>query len=81
MEVSVEAGRDARQVALEGQHVEVAHHLHVLAALVALGDLDLDRHGVAGGAVGGGDAGPRQGGLSLAGLNRGDAPLDGADAV
>jgi hypothetical protein len=33
---------DAGGVGLEGQHVEVAHYLHVLTALVAQRDLYLD---------------------------------------
>ena len=37
-----DVGADASRVGLERQHVEVAHHLHVLAAFVALGNLDLD---------------------------------------
>jgi hypothetical protein len=43
-----DVGADARGVGLEGEHVEVAHDLHVFAALVALGDLHLDGRGIGG---------------------------------
>ena len=32
----------ASRVGLERQHVQIAHHLHVFAALFALGNFDLD---------------------------------------
>ncbi len=38
-----DVGADTSRVRLERQHVEVAHHLHVLAPLVAFRNLDLDR--------------------------------------
>ncbi len=38
-----DVGANASRVRLKCQHVQIAHHLHVFAAAVALGDLDLDR--------------------------------------
>ena len=52
-----DVGADASRVGLERQHVEVAHHLHVLAAFVALRNLDLDGRRIGGVAFAGADAG------------------------
>ncbi len=41
-----DVGADANCVGLEGEHVEVAHDLHVFAELVAFGNLDFDGQGI-----------------------------------
>ena len=66
-------GADAGGVGLEREHGQVAHHLHVFAALVALGNLHLDGRGVGGVAFGGADAVFLQRRFLLAGLDGGDA--------
>ena len=76
-----DVGADASRVGLERQHVEVAHHLHVLAALVALRNLDLDGRRIGGVAFAGADAGLLQRRLFLAGFDGGDAAFHGAHAV
>ena len=76
-----DVGAHAGRVGLKGKDVEVAHHLHVLAAFVALGDFDLDRRGVGRVTLAVGDPGLFHGGLLLTGFDPGDAALDGADAV
>ena len=50
-----DVGADARGVGLEGEDGQVAHDLHVLAALVALGNLHLDGRRIGGVAFGSGD--------------------------
>ena len=76
-----DVGADAGGVGLEREHVEVAHHLHVLAAFVALGNLDLDGRRIGGVAFARRDAGLLQRGLLLAILDGGDATFHGAHAV
>ncbi len=76
-----DVGADASRVGLERQHVQVAHHLHVLAAFVALGNLDLDGRRIGGVAFAGADAGLLQRGFFLAILDGGDAAFHRAHAV
>lgn len=76
-----DVGADACRVCLEGEHGEVAHDLHVFAALVALGDFHLDGRRIAGLALAGGHSGFLQRRFLLPILDGGDATLDRAHAV
>ena len=76
-----DVGADARRVRLEGQHVQVAHDLHVFAAFVAIGDFDLDRRRVWLLALARADAGLFQRRLFLPEFDPGDAPLHGPNRV
>ena len=58
-------GADAGRVGLERQHVEVTHHLHVLAAFITLWNLDLDGRRVGFVTAAGADARLLQSGLFL----------------
>ena len=72
---------DAGGVRLERQHIEVAHHLHILTAFVSLGNFDLDGRGIGSVAFTGTDAGRLQGRLFLAVFDGGNAAFHGAHAV
>ena len=76
-----DVGAHASCVGLEGEHVQVAHDLHVFAALVALRYLDLDRRRIGSVAFAGSDPGLFQRGFLLTILDGRDATLHGAHAV
>ena len=76
-----DVGADAGRVGLERQHVQVAHHLHVLAAFVAFWNLDLDGRGIRGVAFAHADSSLLQRRLLLAEFDGGDAAFDGTHAV
>ena len=72
---------DARGVGLEGEHIEVAHHLHVFAAFVANGDFDLDGRRIRRVALARADARFFKGGIFLTLFNRSNSALDRTNAV
>ncbi len=76
-----DVGADARGVRLERQHVQVTHHLHILAAFVAQRNLDFDRRGIRRVTFARADARFLQRRLLLPELNGGNPALHGAHAV
>ena len=74
-------GADASRVGLEGEHGEVAHDLHVFAALVPFGNLDFDGRGIGSLSFTGSDSGFLPRSLFLAIFDGGDATLEGTHAV
>ncbi len=76
-----DVGAHPREIGLEGQHIEIAHHLHVLAAFVSLGHLDFDGRGVIEGPAGGANPRLSLGCFDLAELNRGNPPFNRPHAI
>ena len=72
---------DTSRIGLKRQYVQVAHHLHVLAAFFAFRNLDLDGRRIGGVTFARSDAGLFERGLFLAIFDSSDAPFHRADAV
>src|SRR6266481_1350720 len=72
---------DASRVGLERQHVQVTHHLHVLAAFITLRNLNLNRWRIRSIAFAHADSSLLQRGLFLAKFNGSNAAFNGAHAV